>query len=147
MPLINLKRKVKPARKKIVGRGDGSGHGTYSCRGGKGQTARSGGNRRPGFEGGQMPFVQKIPKNKGFKNPCYVHYKAVNVGDLEKLAKVLSKDGKELNLSNPKHPFKLLGAGEVKQAFKIKVDKASKQAIEKIKKAGGEVELFMLKSK
>jgi large subunit ribosomal protein L15 len=147
MPLINLKRTVRPAKRKIVGRGNSSGHGTYSCRGGKGQTARSGGTRRPGFEGGQMPFVQKIPKNRGFKNPCYVDYKVVNVCDLEKLAKLLSKDGKEINLSNPKSPFKLLGHGEVKQAYKIKTDKASKEAIAKIEKAGGSVELIMIKSK
>lgn len=147
MPLLNLKRKVKPAHKKRVGRGNSSGHGTYACRGGKGQTARSGGTRRPGFEGGQMPFVQKIPKNRGFKNPCYVDVKAVNVGELEALAKTLSKDGKELNLSNPKKPFKLLGNGEVKQAFNIKVDGASKQAIAKVEKAGGTVEIIKIKSK
>src|SRR5512141_2145281 len=68
-------------RKKRVGCGEGSGHGKTSCRGGKGQTARSGGSIRPGFEGGQMPLQRRLPK-RGFHNPFRTVYEVVNVGQL-----------------------------------------------------------------
>src|SRR5512137_206211 len=69
-------------RNKRVGRGVGSGHGKTSCRGGKGQTKRSGGSIAPGFEGGQMPLQRRLPK-RGFHNPFRVAYEVVNVGQLE----------------------------------------------------------------
>src|SRR5512138_1562738 len=71
-------------RKKIVGRGEGSGHGGSATRGGKGQTARSGDGKMTGFAGGQMPLVRRIPK-RGFTNARFrVEYAVVNLGTLEK---------------------------------------------------------------
>jgi len=76
-----------------------------------------------------------MPKLKGFKNINTIDYLAINVGNLESSYKKT-----ELDLTNGKKPVKLLGDGEVSKAFKIKVNKASKSAIEKIEKAGGSVE-------
>jgi large subunit ribosomal protein L15 len=136
MPLTELSSKVKRPNRKRVGRGNGSGTGTYAGKGQKGQKARSGGKRRPGFEGGQTPFAQKMPKLRGFKNPNTVTYSAINVGDLEETF----EGQKEIDLTAKRKPFKLLGEGEVKTALKVTVAKASKSAIEKIEKAGGSVE-------
>ena len=69
-------------KKKRIGRGNASGHGTYSTKGLKGQKARSGGGVRPGFEGGQLPFVRRMAYKRGFVNPFRVDYEEVNVGDL-----------------------------------------------------------------
>jgi len=80
--LLELKSKNGRKQAKRVGRGNGSGHGTFSCRGMKGQSARAGGRRRPGFEGGQTPYLRKMPKLKGFKNPNHVEFQVVNVGAL-----------------------------------------------------------------
>jgi large subunit ribosomal protein L15 len=135
MSLQELKPKNKKAKKR-VGRGNGSGHGTYSCRGQKGQSSRTGGRRRPGFEGGQTPLYRKMPKLKGFKNPNRIEYKAINVGALEEMF----KEG-EVDLTNIKTPVKLLGDGEVTKKFTVKVAKASASAIEKIEKAGGSCEV------
>src|SRR5437870_13478177 len=81
---------LKPAagsnkNRKRVGRGDGSGHGKTSCRGHKGQGARSGGGTRPGFEGGQMPLQRRIPK-RGFHNPFKVAVSVINLDQLETFA-------------------------------------------------------------
>jgi len=133
--LLNLKSKQKKNRKR-VGRGNASGHGTYSTRGQKGQKQRAGGTRRPGFEGGQTPLSRKMPKMKGFKSPNRVENQALNVGDLEKLY----GEG-EVDLTKSKKPVKLLGDGEVTKKFTIKVAKASASAIKKIEKAGGKVQV------
>src|SRR5512139_2472895 len=69
-------------KRKRVGRGDGSGHGKTSGRGHKGQGARSGGNTKPGFEGGQMPLQRRLPK-RGFRNPFKVEVAVVNLTQLE----------------------------------------------------------------
>ena len=69
-------------KRKRIGRGNASGHGTYSTRGMKGQKARSGGGVRPHFEGGQLPFVRRMAYKRGFRNPFRVDYEEVNVGDL-----------------------------------------------------------------
>src|SRR5436309_12793335 len=84
---------LKPAansrkRRKRIGRGIGSGHGKTSTKGHKGHLARSGGGKRPGFEGGQMPLTRRVPK-RGFKNPFRKEYAIVNLGSLERF------DGKE----------------------------------------------------
>ena len=81
MSLTELKNKTNKKRKRI-GRGNASGHGTYSCRGMNGQTARSGGKRRPGFEGGQTPYIRRMPKLKGFKNHNRVEFQVINLGQL-----------------------------------------------------------------
>ena len=137
MSLLELKSKVRKKERKLLGRGNGSGKGTFCGKGVKGQKARTGGKIRRGFEGGQTPLARKMPKVKGFKNPTKVDFKAINIADLEKIGK------DEITLSNKKKPYKLLGEGEVKKALTVKVDKASKSAIEKIEKAGGKVEILM----
>lgn len=136
MSLTELRGNLPKKRKKLLGRGPGSGHGTYATRGGKGQTARAGGTRRPGFEGGQTPLSRQMPKMKGFKNPGKVSYTAINVSDLAKLFKET-----EIDLTKKSKKYKLLGDGEVEKAFSITVHKASKSAVEKIEKAGGEVKV------
>ncbi|MBD3330383.1 50S ribosomal protein L15 [Candidatus Peregrinibacteria bacterium] len=149
MTLHNLKSKVTQ-KKKRIGRGNGSKMGTYSCKGMKGQTARTGGKRRPGFEGGQTPFLRKMPKLKGFKNPNYVDYQVVNVGDLEIFddkAEVTIKELLEKNLVSKKDkPVKLLGGkGELKKSITISVDRASASAIKQVEKAKGKVILPSVK--
>lgn len=141
MSLLELRSKNSKTRKR-VGRGNGSQRGTYCGRGQKGQSSRSGGKRRPGFEGGQTPLHRKMPKLKGFRNINRIEYKAINVGDLENLYKE-----SEVDLTNSKNPVKLLGTGEVSKAFKIKVNKASASAIEKIEKAGGSCQVDEVKVK
>ncbi len=140
-----LKSNVKSKRKR-VGRGNGSGHGTYSTRGMKGQSARSGGRRRPGFEGGQTPYLRRLPKLKGFKNPNRVEFQAVNIGDLNVFDDKATVDKAALyekNLIAKKNrPVKLLGGkGELEKTLTIKVDKASASAIKAVEAKKGKVEL------
>lgn len=139
--LTNVKGAVK--RHKRVGCGEGGGHGKTSGRGGKGQTARSGGGIRIGFEGGQMPIFRKLPI-RGFNNYEFrISYETVNVGELARLAdgvtEVTRADLVKAGLvrSNDK-PLKILGEGELAKALKITADKFSGSAKEKIEKAGGE---------
>ena len=130
-------------RKKRVGCGEGSGHGKTSGKGGKGQTARSGGSIRPGFEGGQMPLYRKLP-HRGFNNYNHrVEYAVVNVGDLATLpanvsevsAAVLSANGL---IRAGEAQVKILGDGELKRALKVTAAKFSASAKDKIEKAGGQ---------
>ncbi|HRY91358.1 MAG TPA: 50S ribosomal protein L15 [Candidatus Gracilibacteria bacterium] len=130
-------------RKKVVGRGNGSGHGTYSTRGGKGQTARTGSRKKPGFEGGQTPLARKMPKLKGFNNPTRISYQPINLEALN-----IFEDGTEVNatllhkhgmINYPERPVKLLGDGELKKKLTIKVNKASESAKAKAEKAGAKI--------
>lgn len=152
MKLLTLRSKSGARhRKKRVGRGNGSGMGTFSCRGMKGQKARSGGNRRPGFEGGQTSFVQRMPKLRGFKNPSRVPFQAVNVKDLEifdngATVDVLALVEKGL-VAKKNLPVKILGDGDLSKKLTIKVDAVSKSAEDKIKKAGGTCEIAPKKAK
>ncbi len=146
MSLLKLKSKVKRPSRKRVGRGNGSGLGTYSGKGMKGQTARAGGRRRPGFEGGQTPLLRKMPKLKGFKNPNRVEHQAVNVGDLNIFEDGTTVDFKlllEKNLISKKtKPVKLLGGkGELEKKLTIIVDQASKEAIKKVEAKKGTVQV------
>ena len=140
--LLELKGKARKKRK-LLGRGNGSGKGTYSGRGGKGQTARTGGNRRPGFEGGQTPLLRKIPKFKGFKNPNYEEYQVVNISQLNMFddgAEITAEMLKEKSLiRRVTDPIKLLGDGELTKSVTISVNKASKSAIEKVESKKGKV--------
>lgn len=143
MPLTNLKSNTKQTRKR-VGRGNASGHGTYSCRGMKGQSSRSGGRRRPGFEGGQTPYLRRMPKLKGFTNPNYIEYQVINVGDLNMFddkAEIKKEDLLKKNIISKKSvPVKLLGGkGDLEKAVTIHVDKATKSAIEKVEAKKGKV--------
>jgi large subunit ribosomal protein L15 len=142
MKLNNLKPKVKKARKRR-GRGNASGHGTYSGRGCKGQGQRKSGNVRPGFEGGQTPLIMRLPKLKGFKSPIKTIYQIVNLEDLD-----VFNDGDEVNtetllkkrlISIKEMPVKILGMGKLDKKLTFKIHKISKSAKEKIIKAGGKV--------
>lgn len=130
-------------RRKRVGCGEGGGHGKTSGRGGKGQTARSGGGIRIGFEGGQMPLFRKLPI-RGFNNKNFhTQYETVNVAELAKLDDSISEVNREVLAAAGlvrlnSNPLKVLGEGELGKALKITADKFSGSAKEKIEKAGGE---------
>jgi large subunit ribosomal protein L15 len=132
-------------RRKRVGRGPGSGLGKTAGRGHKGQKSRSGGAKPAYFEGGQIPISRRLPK-RGFTNIFKVTYQAVNVGQLEEKfepdsiidKEALKKAGLIKKLGEP---VKLLGRGSVSKKFTVKVDAASKKAIEIIQSAGGTVEV------
>lgn len=147
MKLNELKPVDGAVRKnKRIGRGPGSGHGKTSCRGGKGQTARSGSSISSYFEGGQMPLVRRIPK-RGFKNSLFrKEYAAVNLDRLNKLKKgtvVTPELLIELNIiKDMKAGLKILSEGELKIPLTIKAHKFSKQSVEKIEKAGGKAEVI-----
>ncbi len=131
---------------KRVGRGVGSGMDKTSGRGHKGAKARSGPGVYPGFEGGQMPLIRRIPK-RGFNNRAFAEeYSIINVGKLSAVfpngGEITPEDLLKKGLVKKHTKVKLLGNGEVSVAFKIKVHKASKSAVEKVKSAGGEVELI-----
>lgn len=131
-------------RPKRVGRGQGSGHGKTSCRGHKGQKARTGRKLRPGFEGGQMPLARRLPK-RGFTNIFKKEYQIVNVQQLNAFKKdsIVSRELlKEQNLiKDVRLPVKILGKGKISKSLTIQIQAASKQACEKIEKAGGKLEL------
>ncbi len=131
-------------KKKRVGRGDGSGHGTYSGRGCKGQKARSGGGVRLGFEGGQLPLIKRLPRKRGFTNVFKTEYNIVNVGKLaifppgtEVTPKKLLQAGL---ISISAHPTKILGAGDIPHPLLVKANKFSSSAEKKILAAGGKIE-------
>ena len=130
-------------RKKRVGCGEGSGRGKTSGRGGKGQTARSGGSIRPGFEGGQMPLYRKLP-HRGFNNYEFrTEYAVVNVGDLAALdAKVTEVNAEVLATAGLIRPgvksLKVLGDGEITRALKVTAQKFTGSAKAKLEKAGGQ---------
>lgn len=130
-------------RKKRKGCGEGGGHGKTSGRGGKGQTARSGGGIRIGFEGGQMPLYRRLP-HRGFNSSNFRTEPAIlNVGDLARLddsvtevnAAVLAQAG---IIRGGESYVKVLGDGELSRAFKITASKFSASAKAKIEAAGGE---------
>lgn len=143
MELYTLKKPASIKRRKRVGIGPSSGHGKTSCRGHKGQMARSGAKHRAWFEGGQMPLQRRIPK-RGFNNIFKVYYQVVNVSQLDKIEaseitpEVLVKSGL---IDSVCEPVKVLGNGEISKGKKIVADAFSASAIEKIKKAGGEAVL------
>jgi large subunit ribosomal protein L15 len=131
--------------RKRVGRGPGSGHGKTSCKGHKGQKARSGASIGAGFEGGQMPLQRRLPK-RGFTNHFKKIYDLININDLNSCEpnSVINLDKlKELGFyKGAKDGIKLLGNGELAHPVEIQVNKASKEAIKKIEAAGGKIELI-----
>src|SRR5437868_5378662 len=102
-------------KKKRVGRGNASGHGTYSGKGLKGQKARAGGGVRPGFEGGQLPLIRRMARKRGFRNPFRIDYEEVNVGQLAKFdggSEVTAQTQLGARISPQKRkPVELLGIG------------------------------------
>jgi large subunit ribosomal protein L15 len=132
-------------RRKIVGRGPGSGHGKTSTRGSKGQTSRSGRDFYPGFEGGQSPLIRRMPK-RGFVNVSFSkEYQVVNLKQLVGMKvdtitpEVLHDRGM---VKGHRRLVKILGAGELKQALVVKAHAFSKSAREKIAHAGGTTEVI-----
>ena len=134
---------AKHARKR-VGRGDGSGHGTYSGRGCKGQKSRAGGGVRLGFEGGQLPLIKRLPRKRGFVNIFKTEYSIVNVGELKAFspnAEVTPKELLQVGLIKSfKHQVKILGNGDIDRPLTVKANKFSATAEKKIVAAGGKVE-------
>ncbi|MBN2539133.1 MAG: 50S ribosomal protein L15 [Deltaproteobacteria bacterium] len=130
--------------RKRVGRGDGSGHGGTSCRGSKGQNARSGGGVRPGFEGGQMPLTRRLPK-RGFFNKFRNNMVIINIGQLNKFAKDSTVDADALVskglIKGIGDGIKLLGNGNIDYPLTLKVNGISRSAREKIEASGGRVEV------
>jgi large subunit ribosomal protein L15 len=142
--LQSLKAPVGSHRaRRRKGRGPGSGLGKTAGRGGKGQTARSGGSTRPGFEGGQMPLIRRIPK-RGFTNPFKQSAQVVNVRQLGTLAEGVEVTPDTLFgaglVGRPDRPVKLLGMGEVDRKFLVKSVAVSASARVKIEQAGGTIE-------
>ncbi|MCX5847472.1 MAG: 50S ribosomal protein L15 [Deltaproteobacteria bacterium] len=129
-------------KKKRVGRGDGSGHGGTSCKGHKGQNARSGGGVRPGFEGGQMPLSRRLPK-RGFRNPFRREIVIVNIEQLKKFPEgsLIDKDSLISSglIKRKGDTIKVLGKGDIDYPLSIKVDMISRGAKEKIVNAGGSI--------
>jgi len=133
-------------RRKVVGRGPGSGHGKTSGRGEKGQKARSGGGVHPWFEGGQTPLFKRLPR-RGFNNKRFeTKYAIVNVSDLNRF-----KDGdvvtpellKESGLVKKElSGIKILGNGELEKKLTVKANIFTNSAITKIEKLGGTTEVI-----
>ncbi len=140
---------IKPAagekkKSKRVGRGIGSGHGKTSCKGHKGQKARSGGTKGAGFEGGQMPLQRRLPK-RGFKNPFKVDYAVINLRDIDKIEglDVITPDvlrDKGI-IKDLKDGLKVLGDGDMKRPLTIKAAAFSASALTTIAAAGGKAEV------
>jgi len=131
-------------KRKRVGRGPGSGHGKTSTKGHKGQKARSGGGKGPGFEGGQMPLIRRVPK-RGFRNIFRKEYTTINLRDLEKVKadtitpEILLEEG---IIKGYKDGVKILGEGMIGRPIILKAHKFSKGAREKILSAGGRIEVI-----
>jgi large subunit ribosomal protein L15 len=130
-------------RRKVVGRGVGSGHGTFSGQGIKGQKARQGGKIPVGFEGGNMPLHRQLPKKRGFKSLA-PKAQVISLATLSDKfdggttinPKVLFNKGL---IKSAQIPVKVLGEGEIKKSFTFEKIEVSSQAKEKIEKAGGKI--------
>jgi large subunit ribosomal protein L15 len=145
--MLNELKPVEGARKsrKRLGRGPGSGKGMTSGKGDKGQLARSGGGPRPGFEGGQLPLFQSIPK-RGFKNINRKEYAVVNLSDLNQF-----EEGETVTpdvlvarnvLKKLKSGVKVLANGTLEKKLTVKANVFSKAAEAAIVKAGGTAEVI-----
>ena len=130
---------------KRLGRGTGSGLGKTSGKGHKGAKARSGGGKRPGFEGGQMPLTMRLPK-RGFTNKWRTEYVAINVDRLE-----IFEDGQVVTpveliemgiIKKIEDGVKIMGNGELTKKLTVQANKFTASAKEKIKAAGGKAEVI-----
>jgi large subunit ribosomal protein L15 len=132
-------------RVKRRGRGPGSGHGKNACRGRKGASKRSGRTTRPGFEGGQMPLIRRVPK-RGFTAPFKKYYQVINVESLNRFsadAVVGPAEFKKAGLiTSDKEQVKILGNGTLKKALVIKAHKFSGSAQKLLAAAGAKVEIL-----
>lgn len=132
-------------KRKRIGRGIGSGFGKTAGKGHKGQRARSGNQPRPGFEGGQIPFFQRLPK-RGFNSPNRVENAVVNVEDLNVFTEgttvtphLLVEQGL---IRNTNQTIKILGNGTLEQKLVVQAHKFSKSAQSLIEQVGGTVEVI-----
>ena len=145
MQLHDLKPAAGAHRKsRRIGRGTGSGRGKTSGRGQKGQNARSEGFRL-GFEGGQMPLAQRLPKLPGFKNPFKKVYSVVNISKLSRFedgAKVDAEALLEAGLVRAGQEIKILGTGDLKRKLTVEAHSFSITAREAIEKRGGSVKVL-----
>ncbi|MDA3882336.1 MAG: 50S ribosomal protein L15 [Bacteroidales bacterium] len=141
---------LKPAKgsiknRKVIGRGQGTGHGGTSTRGHKGAKSRSGYSRKVGFEGGQMPLQRRVPKF-GFKNINRVEYKAINLRDIQALVdakKITDFDIDvflENGFANSNAKIKILANGELTSKITVKAHAFSQKAVEVITALGGSAE-------
>ena len=130
--------------RKRVGRGDGSGYGTYSGRGSKGQKSRAGYKMRPGFEGGQLPLIKRLPRKRGFTNIFRTEYSTVSVGVLSSFDSGSEVTPEKLVaagiIKSLKNPIKILADGDIKHPITVKANKFSASARAKIEAAGGTAE-------
>ena len=130
---------------KRLGRGTGSGLGKTSGKGHKGAKARSGGGKRPGFEGGQMPLTMRLPK-RGFTNKWRTEYVAINVDRLEVFEDGMVVTPVELIqygvIKNVEDGVKILGNGEITKKLTVQANKFSESAKQKIEAAGGKAEVI-----
>lgn len=128
------------------GRGSGSGHGKTSCRGRKGAKKRSGRTTRPGFEGGQMQLVRRIPK-RGFNVPFKNEYQVVNIESLNRFRENSTIGPKELKsaglIGSVQEPIKILGDGDLKKVLTVKAHKISESAKKKFESAGAKFEVLV----
>lgn len=136
-----------PGSRKVrtrVGRGLGSGLGKTAGRGHKGQNSRAGGGTRPGFEGGQMPLYRRLPK-RGFYNKFAKEFAEVNISDLNRFENGAVVDPVALVetgiLKNVRDGVRILGNGELTKSLTVIANGFTKSAEEKIKAAGGKVEV------
>jgi large subunit ribosomal protein L15 len=145
--LHNLKPAPGSRRKrKRIGRGRSGGGGKTSGRGQKGQNSRSGSHRKPGFEGGQMPLVRRLPKLGGFTPLNRKVYAVVNVSDLERFEKDQVVDPASLAgaglIKKERESVKILGDGELKTSLTVRAHAFTRAAREKIEAAGGKAEVI-----
>ena len=144
MKLHHLKPAEGSKKRKVrVGRGESGRRGKTAGRGTKGQKAR--GTTRPGFEGGQTPLIRQIPKLKGFKNPNKEYFALINVGrlnDFDAGSEVTVEDLRNAGLVKHRGRVKVLGEGDIDRALTVKAHAFSLGAVEKIKAAGGSVEVI-----
>jgi len=131
-------------KRKRVGRGNASGHGTYATRGVKGQKSRSGRDLRIGFEGGQIPLVRALSRKRGFTNRFRVEYEPVNLASLARFeaGSVVSLETLKAAgiVKSSAKPVKILGDGELTVGLTVRAHKFSVAARSKIEAAGGKAE-------
>lgn len=133
-------------KRRRVGRGISAGQGKTAGRGTKGQNARSGGGVRPYFEGGQLPFVRRLPYRRGFTNPSRVEYASVNLCRLSGFAahgEVSPESLAEAGITkSAQQAVAILGHGEIDRPLIVKAHRVSANARAKIEAAGGSVEIL-----
>jgi len=146
---MSLLNQLKPSpgsvkKPKRIGRGTGSGQGKTSCKGHKGQKARSGPKIAPSFEGGQMPLNRRLPK-RGFTNTFKKQIATLNLDDLDRMAQEQSEVNVQVwiaegRIKRAKHGVKILGRGDLSRPLTVRAHLFSHTAREKILAAGGKIE-------